>query len=60
MDQLTTGHPRRQEFIARLERRLDFRERGDQPNDYQWPASRACLTAHAGSHSRRAARTSQL
>jgi hypothetical protein len=36
MDQLTIGHPRWQEFIDRLEQRLDFRERGDKPGDYQW------------------------
>jgi hypothetical protein len=36
MDQLTIGHPRWQEFIARLEQRLDFRERSDKPGSYQW------------------------
>ena len=36
MDQLTIGHPRWQKFIARLEQRLDFRERSDKPDDYQW------------------------
>jgi hypothetical protein len=36
MDQLTIGHPRWQEFIVRLEQRLDFRERGDTPGDYEW------------------------
>jgi hypothetical protein len=36
MDQLTIDHPRWQEFIGRLEQRLDFRERGDSPGDYQW------------------------
>ena len=36
MDKLTIGHPRWQEFIGRLERRLEFREAGDQPGKYQW------------------------
>ena len=36
MDQLTTGHPRWQEFIGRLEQRLNFRERSDEPGSYQW------------------------
>jgi hypothetical protein len=36
MDQLTIGHPRWQEFIARLEQRLDFRERSDKPGGSQW------------------------
>ena len=36
MDQLAIGHPRWEEFIVRLEQRLDFRERGDQPGDYEW------------------------
>ena len=36
MDQLTIGHPRWQEFIGRLEQRLDFRERSDEPGSYQW------------------------
>jgi hypothetical protein len=36
MDQLTIGHPRWQEFLGRLERRLEFRERGDRPGSYQW------------------------
>jgi hypothetical protein len=36
MDQLTIGHPRWQEFIGRLEQRLDFRERSDKPGDYEW------------------------
>lgn len=36
MDQLTIGHPRWQEFIDRLEQRLDFREQGDEPDKYQW------------------------
>lgn len=36
MDQLTIGHPRWREFLDRLEQRLDFRQRSDEPNDYQW------------------------
>jgi hypothetical protein len=36
MDQLTIGHPRWQEFISRLEQRLEFRERSDEPGSYQW------------------------
>ena len=36
MDQLTIGHPRWQEFIDRLEQRLNFRERSDEPGNYQW------------------------
>jgi hypothetical protein len=36
MEQLTIGHPRWQEFIRRLEQRLNFRERGDEPGNYQW------------------------
>ena len=36
MDQLTIGHARWQEFIGRLEQRLDFRERSDEPGNYQW------------------------
>jgi hypothetical protein len=36
MDQFTTGHPRWQEFIGRLEQRLNFRERSDKPGDYEW------------------------
>ena len=36
MDQLTIGHPRWEEFIGRLEQRLEFRERGDQPGNYEW------------------------
>jgi hypothetical protein len=36
MDQLTIGHPRWQEFIDRLEQRLSFRERSDEPGNYQW------------------------
>jgi hypothetical protein len=36
MDQLTIDHPRWQEFIVRLEQRLDFRERSDEPGNYQW------------------------
>jgi hypothetical protein len=36
MDQLTIDHPRWQEFIGRLEQRLDFRERSDEPGNYQW------------------------
>ena len=36
MDQLTVGHPRWQEFLARLEERLAFRERGDEPGNYEW------------------------
>ena len=41
MDQLTIGHPRWQEFLDRLEQRLNFRERGDQPGDYQWQCGKA-------------------
>ena len=36
MEQLTIGHPRWQEFIGRLEQRLNFRERSDEPGNYQW------------------------
>jgi hypothetical protein len=36
MDQLTIGHPRWREFVDLLERRLDFRERGDQPGNVEW------------------------
>ena len=36
MDQLTIDHPRWQEFIGRLEQRLSFRERSDEPGNYQW------------------------
>ena len=36
MDQLTIGHPRWQEFLDRLEQRLQFREHPDQPGNYQW------------------------
>ena len=36
MEKLTIGHPRWREFIELLERRLDFRERSDQPGNYQW------------------------
>jgi hypothetical protein len=36
MDQLTIDHPRWQEFIGRLEQRLDFRERSDESGNYQW------------------------
>jgi hypothetical protein len=36
MDQLTIGHPRWQEFIGRLEQRLNFHERGDTPGKYEW------------------------
>jgi hypothetical protein len=36
MDQLSIGHPRWREFIDLLERRLDLRERGDQPGNYEW------------------------
>ena len=36
MDQLTIGHPRWDEFIGRLEQRLEFRERGDQPGNIEW------------------------
>ena len=36
MDQLTIGHPRRQEFLDRLEQRLQYREHPDRPGTYQW------------------------
>jgi hypothetical protein len=36
MDQLTIGHPRWQEFVGRLEQRLDFRGRSDKPGTYEW------------------------
>jgi Protein of unknown function (DUF2695) len=36
VDKLTIGHPRWPEFIGRLEQRLQFREAGDQPGNYQW------------------------
>jgi hypothetical protein len=36
MDQLTIDHPRWQEFIGRLEQRLNFREGSDEPGNYQW------------------------
>jgi hypothetical protein len=36
MDQLTIGHPRWQEFLDRLEQRLQLSERGDTPGDYEW------------------------
>jgi hypothetical protein len=41
MDQLTIGHPRWPEFIGRLEQRLDFRERSDEPGRYQWLCGKA-------------------
>ena len=41
MDQLTTGHPRWQEFLDRLEQRLNFRERGDKSGDYRWRCGKA-------------------
>jgi hypothetical protein len=40
MDRRTIGHPRWQEFIARLEQRLNFRERSDEPASYQWRCGR--------------------
>jgi hypothetical protein len=36
MDQLTIGHPRWHEFLDRLEQRLNFRERSDEPGNVQW------------------------